>query len=254
MRAPVVPTFAPPPRRRSPAGLAASVAFHALLLFIILSPLFRRYHLFSATGSDLPGTGGGGGSGEQYIALPALRPFAARPPAPPEVKIETPVVTPPIVPPKVIPPPTPAPDTLPSHPAAPPSDSAGGASATGNGPGQGGGTGGGSGGGQGTGTGGGAGPGTGGGERGRPPEQRQMIVPPTEGTPKPLRGKSVVVRFYVNSNGGVDRIETDPEIPDGSFRNLFLDLMRGFKFRPARDSLGIPVAGVTSAIVTLSTK
>lgn len=252
MRAPVVPTFSPPPRRRSVAGLSISALFHALLIFIIISPFFRHYHLFGPRGSDLAGTGGGGGAGEQYIALPALRSFAAKPPAPPEVHVETPVVTAPVVVPTVIPPPSPAVDTTPAHPAATqPSDSAGGA--TGNGPGNGGGNGGGTGGGQGPGTGGGAGPGTGGGERGRPPEPRQMIFPPTEGTPKPLRGKVVAIRFFVNSAGGVDRIEMEPDLPSGTFRNMFETMLRDYKFRPARDSLGIPAAGIATAQITLST-
>jgi hypothetical protein len=224
---------------------------HALLLFIIISPLFRRYHLFGPRGSDLPGTGGGGGAGEQYIALPALRSFAAKPPAPPEVHVETPVVAAPVIVPTLIPPPSPAVDTIPAHPATPPSDSAGGA--TGNGPGNGGGNGGGTGGGQGPGTGGGVGPGTGGGERGRPPEMSRLISPPTDGVPKPLRGKVIAIRFYVNSTGGVDRVEFDPDLPSGNFRNMFLELMRDYKFKPARDSLGVPVAGVAGATVTLST-
>lgn len=250
MRAPVVPTFTPPPRRRSLRGLTASALFHALLLVVLLSPYFRRYHVFSATGSDLPGTGGGGGAGEQYIALPALRSFAAKPPAPPVVHVETPTVTPPVTPPTVIPPPAPAVDTLPSHPVTPPGDSGGGAA--GNGPGQGGGTGGGSGGGQGTGTGGGAGPGTGGSERGRPPEIRGFPVPPTEGTPKPLRGKELPIRCFVGSDGRLERYELGLEVTDGSFRQKLADVIAGFKFAPARDSTGAAVRGVTIVTFTLS--
>jgi hypothetical protein len=251
VRAPVVPTFSPSRRRRSATGLAGSVLFHALLLFIIFSPLFKRYHIFSATGSDLPGTGGGGGAGEQYIALPALRNFAPKPPAVTEVHVETPVVTPPVVVPTVIPPPSPTPDTIPPHPAAPPSDSAGGAS--GNGPGKGGGNGGGAGGGQGPGTGGGAGPGTGGGERGRAPEIRGFAVPPTEGTPKPLRGKVLSITCYVGLEGRVERYDLSPEVADAAFRRKLDDVIGSFKFAPARDSTGAAVRGVTVVVLTLST-
>ena len=253
MRPPVVPTFAPAPRRRSATGLAASVLFHALLLALLLTPMFRRYHLLSSTGSDLPGTGGGGG-GEQYIALPALRSFAPKPPAPtPEVKVETPVVTPPVIPPKVIPPPTPVVDTLPHQAPAPAhADSAGGAAGTG--PGQGGGSGGGTGGGQGTGTGGGAGPGTGGGERGRPPEIRGFPVPPTEGTPKALRGKELPIRCYVGLDGKVERYEFGIEVTDAGFRRALGDVIAGFKFAPARDSTGAVVRGVALVTLTLSNR
>lgn len=254
MRAPVVPTFAPPPRRRSYSGLAGSALFHAALIFLLISPAFRRYHLLGANGSDLPGTGGGG-AGAQYIALPALRAFAPKPPAPQvEVRVQqTPPVTPPVVPPTVIPPPTPSVDTLPSRPAAPPSDSAGGASGAAAGK-QGGGTGGGTGGGQGPGTGGGAGPGTGGGERGRPPVLRNWPVPPMEGTPKPLRGVELVIRCFVGRDGRVDRFEFVPEVPSGAFRNKLADVIAGFKFTPARDSTGAVVPGIAPVTLTLSTK
>lgn len=250
MRAPVLPTIVPPPRRRSFGGLTASVLLHALLLLLIISPWFRRYHLLSAEGSDLPGTGGGGGrSGEQYIALPALRPAATPPPA---VHVETPAVPPPVVIPTVIPPPTPAPDTIvPPQPQTSATDATGGA--TGGAAGTGGGGGGGNGAGQGPGTGGGAGPGTGGARRGTPPERRQFVVPPMTGTPKELRGATLLVRFYVSAAGVVDRIETDPPLPSGKYANDFNELMQGFKFRPARDSLGVAVPGIAEVTITLST-
>ena len=253
MRPPVVPTFAPPRRRRSATGLAASVLFHALLLAVLLTPMFRRYHLFSATGSDLPGTGGGGGGGEQYIALPALRSFAPKPPAQAEVKVETPVVTPPVIPPKVIPPPTPVVDTLPHQAPAPAhADSAGGAAGTG--PGQGGGSGGGTGGGQGPGTGGGAGPGTGGGERGRPPELRGFPFQPVDGTPKALRGKELPIRCYVGIDGKVERYEFLIEVADAGFRRKLDEVIAGYRFKPARDSTGAAVPGVALVTMLLSNR
>ena len=151
----------------------------------------------------------------------------------------------------MIPPPTPAPDSVvqPQTQASPTNANGG---ASGGAAGTGGGAGGGNGGGQGPGTGGGAGPGTGGSERGRPPERRQIVVPPLYGTPKELRGDSIVVRFYVNATGVVDRIETDPPLPGGKFANDFKEQMHGFKFRPARDSLGVAVAGIAEVTITLS--
>lgn len=249
MRAPVLPTFLPPPRRRSVSGLSASAALHALLLLAIFTPWLRRYHILSAEGSGLPGRGGGGGgSGEQYIALPALRPTPPAPATPVPV-VEPPVVPPPVVTPTEIPPPTPAPDSVP--PPAAPSTTQGGGTGAGQGPGQGGGAGGGTGGGTGTGIGAGAGPGTGGSERGTPPQLRGLLIPPYDNTPRALRGKTIVVRFFVSSTGVVDRVETVPEISDARFRRQFEEVMKGYRFRPARDSVGLPIAGMASTEVTL---
>ena len=250
MRAPVLPTFLPPPRRRSLSGLSVSAALHALLLLAIFTPWLRRYHILSAEGSGLPGTGGGGGgSAAQYIALPALR-AAAPAPTPPVPVVETPVVPPPVVTPTEIPPPTPAPDSVPQQ--AQPSSAQPGGGAAGQGPGQGGGAGGGTGGGTGTGIGAGAGPGTGGSVRGTPPQLRGLLIPPLDGVPRTLRGKTIVVQFFVSAAGAVDRVETIPEITDARYRRVFEDVMKGYKFRPARDSLGGIVAGMTSTEVTLS--
>jgi hypothetical protein len=250
VRAPVLPTIIPPPRRRSYGGLSVSVLLHGLLLFLILSPWLRKYHLFSAEGSDLPGMGGGGGrSSEQYIALPALRPEAAPPKV---VPVETPVVPPPVVIPTVIPPPTPAPDTVvqpqPQASTSNANGAAGGAAGTG------GGAGGGNGGGQGPGTGGGAGPGTGGSERGQPPGLKGFPIPPMEGTPKPLRGKEILVRCYVNVSGKVDRFDTDPPITDAGYRARLADVIAGYRFTPARDSTGRMVAGVALVTLTLPSR
>ena len=246
MRAPVLPTIVPPPRRRSFGGLSASVLLHGLLVLLILSPWFRHYHLFSAEGSGLPGTGGGGGrGGEQYIALPALRPEAAPPPV---VHVETPVVPPPAVTPTEIPPPTPAPDSVVQpRPQTSPGDAGGAA-------GQGAGAGGGTGGGQGPGTGGGAGPGTGGAERGRPPVLKGFPIPPFDGTPRALRGKELAVRCYVGIDGRVERWESDPPVDDRGFRARLADVIAGYKFTPARDSIGRTVRGVAVVTLTLSTR
>ncbi len=250
MRAPVFPTIVPPPRRRSVGGLSVSVLLHALLILLIISPWFRHYHLFSAEGSDLPGSGGGGGrGGGQYIALPALRPEAEPPRV---VHVEAQVVPPPVVTPTEIPPPTPALDSV-VHPSpqTSPSDAGG---AAGGAAGQGGGAGGGTGGGQGPGTGGGAGPGTGGSARGRPPALKGFPIPPMDGTPKALRGKELIVRCFVGIDGHVDRFETDPPIDDRGFRARLADVIAGYKFTPARDSTGRMVPGVAVVTLTLSTR
>jgi hypothetical protein len=227
-----------------------STVAHGLLLLLIISPWFRRYHLLSAEGSDLVGTGGGGGGGgERYIALPLLR-AEARAPAPVVPPETTPPVPAPTVIPTEIPPPTPAPDSVPQpRPAA---QSEAGGTGAGNTTGQGGGAGGGAGGGQGPGTGGGAGPGTGGSERGRPPALKGFPIPPLEGTPRPLRGKEMIVRCYVGLDGRVERFETDPPIDDSRFRQRLNEVVTGYKFTPARDSTGQIVRGVAVVTLTLS--
>jgi hypothetical protein len=243
MRAPVVPTFLPPPPRRSAVGLTVSVVVHACLVLAMLSPWLRRYHILNPLGAgSVAGTGGGGGgSGEQYIALPALRP-----PAPAAPQVETPVA-PPVVPPPTetpteIPPPLPEAD---STPAAPPAATQPGAGTGGTGPGAGGGSGGGNGGGTGPGTGTGMGPGSGGAARGRPAEVRQQPAPQLEGIPRELRGQSRKVRFYISASGVVDRWEVLPTaLPAGRYRTQFEASLREYKFRPARDSLNRAVASV----------
>jgi hypothetical protein len=60
-----------------------------------------------------------------------------------------------------------------------------------------------------------------------------------------------VVRFYVNAEGRVDRVETIPEITDGRYRRLMQELLLDYRFKPARDSLGVAVAGISSGEVTL---
>jgi hypothetical protein len=78
-----------------------------------------------------------------------------------------------------------------------------------------------------------------------------MVYPPLTGVPKPLRGKNVTVTFYVNVIGRVDRVEIVPDVPSGRYRTDLLDAMMNWRFRPARDSTGIPVAGVHTAVLSL---
>jgi len=124
--------------------------------------------------------------------------------------------------------------------------------------GNGGGSGGGSGGGAGPGTGPGSGPGTsttGGtaadsGRGGaRPPEPRQLILPPFD-YPRSLRGVSIDVNFFVLADGRVDHVVFVPEIPDRAYAKKMEDAMRSYRFRPARSADGQAVPGV--AIVKVS--
>jgi hypothetical protein len=233
---------------------------HALLVgAIILSGdrLWRRLptpgapSLFAAEGG-----GGGGGPEERYITLPPLpRPASApvmpRPPAP-----EPP---PPKPEPVVAPTPTPPPaDTQPAAPGAVASAETSAALGPGSGPGTGGGAGGGTGGGLGPGAGGGTGTGPGagaGGEGGtiRPPELRDLAFP-FDTPPKKLRGASLDVTFWVRVDGRVERYQVNPAIDDEDYARKFDEVIRAFRFTPARAPDGTRVAGTTTVTFTLPGK
>ena len=127
--------------------------------------------------------------------------------------------------------------------AAAPSAAAG--AGTGRGPGAGGGAGGGAGPGIGPGQGPGAGPGAGGGGQGgtvRPPELRDLAFP-FDTPPKELRGASLSVTFWVRVDGRVERYEVEPEIADRDYARKFDEVIRAFRFTPARAPDGTQVAG-----------
>jgi outer membrane biosynthesis protein TonB len=124
------------------------------------------------------------------------------------------------------------------------------------GPGAGGGAGGGQGAGVGLGTGGGGGPGGEGGGRGgttRPPELRDLAFPFDE-PPKELRGASLSVTFWVRIDGRVERYEVEPEIRDRDYARKFDEVIRSFRFTPARAPDGTRVAGTTTVTFTLPGK
>jgi TonB family protein len=100
------------------------------------------------------------------------------------------------------------------------------------------------------GTGAGTGPGTGTG-RGTAPEPKQIIMPPPEDRPGELRGVSLQVTFEVDATGRVERVQVEPEIRDRGYAKKFLEVMRKYQFRPARDPGGAPVPGVAVIVVTL---
>jgi outer membrane biosynthesis protein TonB len=207
------------------------------------------------------GGGGGGGTRVSYIILPPAR----EPVMPRQATITAPVMRPRVEPePTPVPPPSPAPeataslpppiDTQPPSPA--PSAGTTAALGPGAGPGVGGGTGGGAGPGIGPGQGGGAGPGTGGGGQGgatRPPELRDLAFP-FDTPPKELRGASLAVTFWVRVDGQVERYEVDPAIGDRDYARKFDEVIRAFRFTPARAPDGSRVAGTTTVTFTLPGK
>jgi protein TonB len=126
----------------------------------------------------------------------------------------------------------------------------------GTGPGTGGGAGGGTGAGLGPGDGSGAGPGTGGGSEGggfRPPELRDLAFP-FDNPPKELRGASLNVTFWVRVDGRVERYQVDPQINDRDYARKFDEVIRAFRFIPARGPDGARVAGTTTVTFTLPGK
>jgi outer membrane biosynthesis protein TonB len=244
----------PRARSRHTTGLLVSLAVHAALIALVVSAMTREWTRTPAPGPiaiALPGVdGGGGGNREAYISPPAARTAPVRErPAPPKPPREAPAVEPPLVvpPPESVPAP---PDTQPSVAmssvdtgATAPSGGTGGA---GLGPG----TGGGIGGGIGTGQGAGAGPGgTGEGGRSRPPEPRQLVIPPGD-FPNELRGQHLEVTFFVAADGRVEHVEVVPPIAHGGFARKFEETMRNYRFRPARSPAGTPIAGSTTITVS----
>lgn len=259
---------------RSRAGLAISLALHAIIVLALLLHAELSWKPYAAPGlrtvSDDRGGGGGGRGGEgnrvAYITLPSAAPAkVARPPhvaaraAPVPVPVRKP--DPPVVTPTSTVPPIPteaAPDSIPEPPDSvvpdPTPQVAGGPSAAQGGAGTGTGSGGGSGTGQGRGVGAGRGAGSGpgdgggGGGTGTAPEPRQLVLPP-EDVPKELKGRSLQVTFWIGAGGQVQRIAVAPAISNGKFARKFEDTMRNYRFRPARSPAGFPVAGSTTLTV-----
>lgn len=236
----------------------ASVLLHALIIALAVRSGERLWSRALEPGDPAldPGGGGGGGSRVAYITLP---------PAPKVVLPRMTAVQAPVSHPRIEPTPapttpaaeapTPAPQPIDTQP---PLASAGQATARGPGagPGTGGGTGGGAGQGAGPGEGAGAGPGAGGGGRGgtiRPPELRDLAFP-FDTPPKELRGASLSVTFWVRVDGQVERYQVDPEIGDRDYARKFDEVIRAFRFTPARAPDGTRVAGTTTVTFTLPGK
>lgn len=250
---PAPPSLLFPKPRRSPWGGIGAILLHLLLIGAVVVANWREVLSWTPVTelgdrSKERGGGGGGGGSIREVALPPLEK-----PAAPQVEAAKP---PPLPPPEPVAEPEP---TVTIPPPAEPVmavtavDSAGKSAGQG-GPGTGGGKGTGTGTGQGSGTGPGSGsgrgPGTGGeGGRGVPPEPRQVILPPLD-YPRDLRGQSVAVTFWVSAQGRVERVALEPEIDDRGFAKKFAEVMRNYRFKPARSADGIAIAGVTTVTIT----
>ena len=100
----------------------------------------------------------------------------------------------------------------------------------------------------------GTGPGVGGGGGVvRPPELRDLAFP-FETPPKELRGASLDVTFWVRVDGRVERYEVRPAINDRDYARKFDEVIRAFRFTPARAPDGTRIAGTTRVTFTLPGK
>jgi hypothetical protein len=77
---------------------------------------------------------------------------------------------------------------------------------------------------------------------------------PFDNPPKELRGVSLSVTFWVRLDGQVERYEVVPEIKDRDYAKKFDEVMRAFRFTPARAADGSSVAGTTKISFTLPGK
>jgi hypothetical protein len=253
-RAPVIPTFRLPYSRSRYPGLVVSVAVHLLLLALLVSQGNRLWKGTLAPGDPALRGGnnapaGGGGNRVAYITLPSLPAAAAtvvKAPVPPQVRPPKAVAAVKPEPAPAVAPAAEAVDTAPSDVGVPATGSS--VAGTGAGPAgvgvAGGGTGRGSGADSGSGSGGG---------RARQPEPR-FISLPFDNPPKELRGVSVSVTFWVRVDGRVERYRVVPEIKDQEYARKFDEMMRAFRFTPARAPDGSQVAGTTTISITLPGK
>ena len=251
-RAPVTPSLQLPHSRARFGGLALSVIVHGLLIGLLVAHGERLWSRTHASGDPAlknggRSAGGGGGNRVAYITLPSLpEPAAVPPPVPAPRRVVVPVPEP--VPDKAPPPESVDTAAVATESAAATVGENGAGVATGRGAGDSGGLGR----GPGTGAGTDSGPaGNGGGAR--PPEPRDMAFP-FDTPPKELRGMSLSVTFWVRVDGRVERYEVEPAIKDRDYAKKFDEVMRAFRFTPARAPDGTRVAGTTKISFTLPGK
>jgi len=251
------PPLGLPLRRESRWGSVVSLLVHALVMLLILVPLFEHDVLLQATrGGGGPGPAGGGGGGNRGTGgaprQENVRYFAVRPVAAPPQALVAPQPKPVLPPP---PPPEPVPPKiakidvkvdagLPPVAIAPVVGTGGGTGSDGTG-GTGPGTGGGIGSGVGTGTGSGNGPGTGGDGM-----SDTMIAHPTyqpmpfDPAPASVRGKPFKVQFVLDERGTILRVQFASS-GDRSYDRVVRETFSRWTFRPAvLRTTGAPVPSV----------
>jgi protein TonB len=235
----------PAAERRGRLATTISFLLHALIIFIAIrltAVVTMPEHSSIGDAIQLVLGGGGGGGGQrgaafEHPATPPLQTPAVPPPVqPPPPPVPT-VIPPSPAPPQPVPPPAAVADPNPA--------STGAAAGTGTGSGGGNGSGTGTGSGQGPGSGSGSGGGSGGGMGGFPPQNRTVIVPQLN-APKKLRGKTVTVTFHVAVDGRVTDFSVVPPIEDRDYARKFDEIMRDYRFKPARDRAGKAIPGFTT--------
>lgn len=225
----------PLPRRRQGPAAALSLLAHVAIAVLVL---WRGAAFVQGGGGGTGPRGGGGGGGRPAVSWFTLPPTSAPQafdiPAPPAVTVPIFALPDPV---KIdVPPPLEA-IAPPIAPPPPPPAVAGSGTGTTGGPGQGPGSGGGQGTGTGPGSGSDAGPGSGG-EAGYIPADPRGITPIFCS-----RGQSVL-RFWVEADGRVSRVQVNPPPADAGCHREMMAQMKGFKFRPAMTRDGRPVASV----------
>ncbi len=58
-----------------------------------------------------------------------------------------------------------------------------------------------------------------------------------------MKGNVYAIRFWVDARGRVQKVQVEPKIEDGGFRDKLLERMREWVFYPARTIDGTPVNG-----------
>ena len=240
----------PTPERRGRLATVISFVVHALIILVAIrltAVVTMPEHSPIGDAIKMVLGGGGGGGGQHGAAF-------EHPAPPPKAVVPPPVPPPPLPVPTVTPPPPPVPPAAVVADPSPASPGAAAGAGTGSGGGTGSGQGPGRGSGQGPGSGSGSGGGNGGGRGGFPPVNKQMIIPPTDGVPKELRGKEIEVTFYVTAAGRVSDVKVKPPIANRSFAQKFDEIMRGYTFTPGRDAAGNKVPGVVAIVITFGGK
>lgn len=223
------------------AGAAVSLAFHSLVVLLVLSPFAADILVPVEQGAGGLGPAGGGGGGTRATgeSREALT-YVAVVPSPPAATTQAPVPVRTELPEPVAEAPLPSPPVANQEVSAlPPVSALGGSGSTGSagaGPGSGGGVGS----GVGTGRGSAAGPGTGGGtQQNYPPTAMEMFIPPLP-VPASASGRQLVVQFDVDETGRVRGIEFTPT-PDRGYNRRLREVFEGFRFRPGTRPDGTPV-------------